>query len=68
MARIILEELGKVVKITGRSIPFVDLAYLVVCFELQDAIDRQEELRKLQRIIDFSPYCQTQQKKYLVAF
>lgn len=68
MARTILGELDRVVQFTERSVPFADLAHLVACFELKDPPARREALRKLQRFINFSPYCQTQQEAFLVAF
>ncbi|KGQ12213.1 hypothetical protein BBAD15_g2054 [Beauveria bassiana D1-5] len=68
MAHCILEELDRIMELTGRAVPFADLPHLVACFELKDHTERRDALQKSQRLINFSQYCRTEQQASLLAF
>ncbi len=68
MASDILGKLDTIMELTGRAVPFADLAHLVACFELKDRTERCDALEKSQRLINFSQYCRTEQQASLVAF
>lgn len=64
----IRDELDMVIRLTGRSIPFVDFAYLVACFECTTPTDRQVALEPFNTIFDFSVYVNEGQRRRLVSF
>ncbi|KAK4939265.1 hypothetical protein LTR10_020462 [Elasticomyces elasticus] len=68
MANTILDELNLVISLTGQTIPFVDFAYLVSCFEITKAQERQAVLEKSHLIVDFSPRWHNQIQTWIVSF
>ncbi|CAM1500529.1 Fc.00g096910.m01.CDS01 [Cosmosporella sp. VM-42] len=64
----ILKELSMLVRQTGRSVPFAELAFLVACFELNDYEARQTAMEKAHDIVDFSPLVRQGQENWLLKF
>ncbi|KAL6244183.1 hypothetical protein RBB50_009053 [Rhinocladiella similis] len=68
MSRDALRELHTMVRLTGRSAPCVDFAYLVACFEIANPLERGTVLSKLHLVADFSPRTADELKTWLVSF
>ncbi|KAJ6437727.1 putative Zn(II)2Cys6 transcription factor [Purpureocillium lavendulum] len=68
MSRAVLQELSAVVRLTGRSIPFGDLAFLVAGFELTTTKERDATLARSYLIVDFSPHVRDEEAAWLVSF
>lgn len=68
MSNAILEELDTVIRVSGQSLPFADLAHLVACFEITDPEERRDALVKSHLIVDFSPHVREEQEAWLVSF
>ncbi|KAI1622600.1 putative Zn(II)2Cys6 transcription factor [Exophiala viscosa] len=68
MANAILDELNMVVNLTGQTIPFVDFAYLISCFEITKPWERRAVLEKSHLIVDFSFRWREQIKTWIVSF
>ncbi|KIV77823.1 hypothetical protein PV11_09603 [Exophiala sideris] len=68
MANTILDELNLVISLTGQTIPFVDFAYLLSCFEITKAQERRAVLEKSHLIVDFSPRWHEQIQTWIVSF
>ncbi|KAF7560212.1 hypothetical protein G7046_g3920 [Stylonectria norvegica] len=64
----ILAELSMLVRQTGRSVPFAELAFLVACFELNDPVARQTAMAEAAHIVDFSPQVRKGQEVWLLKF
>ncbi|KAF2106386.1 hypothetical protein BDV96DRAFT_334562 [Lophiotrema nucula] len=64
----ILTEVDSTVKLTTRSIPCIDIAYIVACFELTDTRERQLALTKTEVVVEFSRQLQSKIKLLLIDF
>lgn len=68
MAHAVLHELNIVIRFTGKSVPFGDLAYMVSCLEITDPSERQAVLEESLRIVDISPRFRHQVETWIVSF
>lgn len=64
----ILDELDLTIRLTNRSVPCVDLAFLVACFELTDPRKRQIALEKTDVVVDFGKQLPKKIKTLLMTF
>jgi hypothetical protein len=64
----ILEELDMIIRNTGRSVPCLNIAYMVACFELNDSKKRQMALDELGVVIGYSKQVHIKLRKQLAAF
>jgi hypothetical protein len=67
MANAILSELETVLRLTGRSVPFAEMPHLAASFEVTGD-EREEQLAKSDKIVDFSPHVCREHKAWLTAF
>ncbi|EUC49006.1 hypothetical protein COCMIDRAFT_85516 [Bipolaris oryzae ATCC 44560] len=68
LSQAILEELRSAVRHTKRSIPHMEIAYMVACFELTDLKERQMALEQIDIFIEFSRRSRIRLRDQLTAF
>ncbi|KAH7553091.1 hypothetical protein BM1_08064 [Bipolaris maydis] len=68
LSEAILEELRSAVRHTKRSIPHMEIPYMVACFELTDLEERQLALEQIDIFIEFSRRSRIRLKNQLTAF
>ena len=68
ISRSILDELHLMIQLTGRSVPFVDFAYLIASFEITDPRERVAALAESYLIVDFSARAREELENWLISF
>lgn len=64
----ILDELNLVLYLTGKSMPFVDLAFFIACLEIMNPEERASALERSRRIVDFSERTHDEIESWLISF
>ncbi|KAK5058916.1 hypothetical protein LTR84_011180 [Exophiala bonariae] len=68
LSRGILDELNLVLYLTGKSMPFVDLAFFIACLEIITPEERASALERSRQIVDFSERTHDEIESWLISF